>query len=626
MLDRLKLQYWGVLRRFLMLFVLVSSAVYLMSFFEVSGYQTRNLRCINYLIEGSLYGGQPECVQPPFIYVFGAFITFFTQEYLNLISLFFVILLSTYSILVIQKIVGSQNPRINLLISLMYVFLILPLNRNRGSDFDPETTFAIFFAVLGIYFIVKKKYLFSGIFLAFALLSKIPVLSVFVGIIVYLIFSETVKFKKNGYDVEYAKLKNLIKLVAPSIIAFYLLNRYYANFLIYTVYSHLIPSSISVFDAFLGILGLNPLNNTNLFLFYLLLIFTAAYYVTTRDKLAFAYVTSLILVAVNQYSLYSIFPNLFGIHYVVYPSIIFLILVGRVLDFLGEKKSKIPIIILILFTLIFGGFKYGDGETVHERISGMSQINKKLNSEIGKLRTLVDGGYQFIPENRGKILMDEQMFTILQSVKNNVNLIKVDITESPSNESHSIDSWFSQGLYDLKVWDGKVSKPYSNDIDLINRISDLEYEMIFISPTAWETQVYYSFEMSPNEVKSQYCSVIIPKFVEFKGFRKWSTLKFKDSNQCINLFQNVNHYYMNVSSEICGIDSWSFNSLVKDNLLYVNKDGEIYDNFITHSCKEEVDVLDMYQQIIDDNKFWKIPVLTALSLFLILSILHKPKK
>ena len=34
-------------------------------------YPYRDIRCIDYLAQNTLYGGQPECVQPPAIYAWG---------------------------------------------------------------------------------------------------------------------------------------------------------------------------------------------------------------------------------------------------------------------------------------------------------------------------------------------------------------------------------------------------------------------------------------------------------------------------------------------------------------------------------------------------------------------------
>src|SRR5437763_968752 len=120
---------WRV--RFILCLFIVSLLFYVMTFFQTPGYSFRDLRCINYLVDGTLYGGQPECVQPPMMYFLGAFFGLISPAHLQFLSNLTILAANVLCAYIILSLVKSENLQVNASLVIAYCFLIMPMTAER---------------------------------------------------------------------------------------------------------------------------------------------------------------------------------------------------------------------------------------------------------------------------------------------------------------------------------------------------------------------------------------------------------------------------------------------------------------------------------------------------------------
>lgn len=141
---------------------------------RVEGYQGRELICLEFLEQGTLYGKQPFCLQGPVLYMSGYLLkTFFGPENLQsaskIVHSLFMIASFYVFLLIFWKEAGKKKWITPLILYL--AFLWYP------SLSHLEMSLAVFFLLVGYYFLfhsqVRMKELFAGLFFSFSLLAKL---------------------------------------------------------------------------------------------------------------------------------------------------------------------------------------------------------------------------------------------------------------------------------------------------------------------------------------------------------------------------------------------------------------------------------------------------------------------
>ena len=231
---------------FVLIFILFFS--FLNTQFNFPGFQNRWLRCIKYFEEGVIYGGQPECEQPPVVFIIGSLISSISGHNIQFFSNLLIIGLHSVCLFIILKLVPTKNDEEIIVTCFLYVFLILPLFVNALASL-----LAAFFLMVGTYVLFNGKsnlrVLYASICYTLALLSKITVVSGIFGVlfsVIILGLSKIVmpikKKKRWSFKLNIPPVKSLIIRILYCIIPFVagilLVYTIYPNILIYTVHCH----------------------------------------------------------------------------------------------------------------------------------------------------------------------------------------------------------------------------------------------------------------------------------------------------------------------------------------------------------------------------------------------------
>ncbi len=116
--------------------------------FSFVTYPHRDYRCIDYLGAGTLYGGQPECVQPPMIYALGVLLPGDVQ-----LSFWFVMLLAHFVAVFAMLSLAAQDDRL-ISIALALGYCLTVLSATKGQ---PETALAMAFVMLSAWLALRKN-------------------------------------------------------------------------------------------------------------------------------------------------------------------------------------------------------------------------------------------------------------------------------------------------------------------------------------------------------------------------------------------------------------------------------------------------------------------------------------
>jgi len=482
---------------------------------RVEAYNPRHYNCIDYLLDGSLYGGQPICVQPPMIYVVGAFLSLFGMENIEPLSNLVLILLHATSLYIILHLVERRGKGITATVAILYCLIIVPLSLNVGfyadENYDKNQTgnlpemFAACLMLAATYALSKTKHkrkiVLASVFLALALTFKVTVLSGIAAIfIVYAINPADLmqytkgRLKFNRKQVIHS-IKNAVVFLTPMVIVILLLRIIYPNILVYAVLCHTYKEKLGYFDAVRGIISTNPLADGNLLLFYILTIAVGAYYVRFKDRYALIYLIASATTFISRFKVFGFSPDMLGglfdrglfARYIVFPLFFLLIVVGNYLSNVPDAvKRKRLIAILVMSALFFGGYHLYEQPTLQELVFMQTGVYRDLKG----LKHEIEGVYALLPRNNDWVLTDNSMHEILEKHGTTLDANRIDVRDYPPRDIRDtyryIDPWFLEGLQHYGIVretpQAITEKELSKAKELAIDIEKGGYEMVFFGP------------------------------------------------------------------------------------------------------------------------------------------------
>ncbi|MBD3388779.1 MAG: hypothetical protein GF416_06895 [Candidatus Altiarchaeales archaeon] len=593
---------------FAVLAVLLSFSI--VSYFQVAGYQYRWVRCIDHFLDGSLYGGQPECAQPPVVYAVGAVLSLISFGHLQAASTLLSIALNIMCLVFILSLVKSGRDEVNHTLSAMYCLVILPLTVGNLA-----TLLAAAFMMSG-YHILKsgmgvRRVAVASLLFMLSLASKVVALSGLAGIlVVYFIshFSLSIGGRRGldvSFEVDSSFFKNAAALLFPFLVAVLALKLLYPQIFVYTLFSHVHSEEMSYAQAARDIILTNPLAEGNTMIFYVLVLASILYYLRSRDPTALVYVIASATTFVSRYKPVATTSYLFASHYVIFPLFFLMIISGRYLNSLRKEDLRIQAAFIMLLAAVFYGefHLYGQPPT-RKMISLYTPYTRGLASDVALMEDRIDGVYFLIPPNTGWVLADREMRDLLSERTPNLDMSLVDSRNNPPEEERSIDLGFVPGLKHYNASEGTYSDSTALEEQLADEISSGKYGMIFISPKSYDTQIMHAFNILDRSVAGRYCVIYLPTFRDVKHVRHYTTLLFNDTRQCTDMLFRSKAYLESVFDDLCARDEWVANQMVWGTFARNNLQLDV-------KCDSGVDTLDRFREAkIADHL--KIPVLLAL--------------
>ncbi|MBD3388098.1 MAG: hypothetical protein GF416_03540 [Candidatus Altiarchaeales archaeon] len=627
---------------FLVSFIAVLAFYIGLTSMQVPAYQYRWFNCLDYLKEGTLYGGQPECVQPPMVYFTGSLISVFGDEYLHMLSNFTLILLNTFCLYLTLRMTKGRRYWVAGTVILVYCLLILPLSVEYKSSPGKaylDTVLSACFMMAGVYVFLNRKstnhVALASLMFALALMSKLTVLSVVVGCFTVLLLSHAqgmLKLSRDDLYLDSSKLPPLLNdaaaFLTPMLASFILLKLIFPNIIVYTVLCHTFAEQIGYVDTVKAIVTTNPLSDNSLLVFYALLAGVAAYYRRSRDGVALMYLVASPLTFVSVYKLRSQMPDVFSSYYAVLPIFLLPLILGNHASSLKGNRKKMACAVLVAAALFFGNMHFYGQPNVRE-IASMKSAGYSLKGifydleDVEEIRETVDTVYMLLPSNSKKVLIDGRMYDTLRAYETDLVMPLVDWRSAP--QDRVIDSVFAPGL----IHYGVLSKEYNftdsmaeenismekydyqlslyiyemnqREEELIEDIESGEYEMIIIGPAAWSTHIWYllSTQISPKTIQG-YCRVYLPVFNEEKHLRHWSTILMQDQSKCNLLGNRAKSYMEAVFDSVCQKDEWAANYLLRrvfamNTVTNCDEGGcKMYRVLLDKECKSGANVLGRY--------------------------------
>ncbi len=542
-------------------------SVFVMFFLMASpddhGYNPRDLRCINYLVSGTLYGGQPECVQPPMMYIAGAFFWILSESHLEYFANLAIVVLNVFCLYAVMKMAGVSGMRLTAVSCITYCLLILPLTVGAL-----DTALAFFFTVSAGYILLEGQCLeaaaVSGVLCAFALASKMTSATAIAAIFVAY---ATVIPRKRGW------LRGVGSAFAvffsPLAVSFLVLTLLYPNYVVYTILSHSHTEKLGYAAAAVGFITTNPLADYNVFIFYVIYIAVLYSYLRSGGILPVAYLVSSGLGMVYRFKAWGEAPNVLESYYIIYPLFFLLVIAIKTVSAkrVGRNALVLPAV-LVLSCAFLGEYHLQGLQPAAKQLTMLTPEYAALEARAGALQKAVDGFYALLPENQGRVLASPQVVLVLNRTNTSIRMGFVDERENPPHQSKYLDVSFVPGLEYHKVIKSHSMGLYPDEIELAKEIGSGRYEMIFIGPKAHDTQIMYALDAADKGSLKDYCRVILPYFSRNKNDRFWSTIYLKNMRQCAKLRDDAFDYRDKIFGQVCAEDEWAANNIVYGILFY----------------------------------------------------------
>jgi hypothetical protein len=197
------------------------------------------------------------------------------------------------------------------------------------------------------------------------------------------------------------------------------------------------------------------------------------------------------------------------------------------------------------------------------RFTGVSDEYELLKSEVDVLASKVDGVYGLLPANVGSVLVDEEMYRLIAAHPSKLDLGLVENRNNPPEVNRYLDEWFTPGLLYYQATNRSMYELNDDELALARRIESGRYDMIFVSPSERETQIYYALRNVTPEYISRYCIVFLPNYKDSKTMRHWSTMIFRNWADCDSVLSSSRGYYLSQFDDVCALSEWSANDLLK---------------------------------------------------------------
>ncbi|MFH0863189.1 MAG: hypothetical protein V1875_09215 [Candidatus Altiarchaeota archaeon] len=158
--------------------------------------------------------------------------------------------------------------------------------------------------------------------------------------------------------------------------------------------------------------------------------------------------------------------------------------------------------------------------------------------------------------------MPLKVYEVMQN-RSRLNASLIEVRENPPAENRYFDECFVLVHYNLSK--DRYFKPNGQEIRLAGEIDGGRYEMIFIGPEDWDSQIGAALDndagLSARRIGA--CVVYAPvsppeDFVKLR-MRDYSILMFRDSQQCMEVLLASKAYFESIFEHVCQRDEWTAN-------------------------------------------------------------------
>ncbi|MFH0861558.1 MAG: hypothetical protein V1875_00875 [Candidatus Altiarchaeota archaeon] len=511
--------------------------------------------CLDYLRDGTLYGGQPFCAQSPTIYYAGYLVdstlgSYFPELTLPAISLVahIVIFISLASILKRHKL---YDP---LIYPLLYVLLVFRYFGEAASSL--ATAFFMVGFVLAYGSNDRNRVLMSTLPFTLAILTKYSVAMPVALVLVYSIIRDGIRRTSDGgvsisFEGSGWRVWHLILTAAAVVAAFAALSNFYPDLAAYTIYAHINQVQGGLIS------GLETMADQWLLSsFGAAILFAGVAWSVYRgffDRETFVFpLLQVTLIANGLLLLMASGDPKLGEYYLlpVAPFLIAAMLAIR-------RRSRMAFAIIVV------------GALVHPAIfhTPLAQPLRTWSHDpaMDAVRE-VEFGLKIIPSQRGYILMEgppghkEYMRKLWPQLDES----RIDmITEGGRGFSQGEGPDWAHQLRGLVNITANFSQAYGKlspqEMTLRSDLVAGKYSLIVAGPPSWFS-IMNVVNSAPEPMES-YCTAYVPNFQYRGDGRVYTTLFFKDRQQCA-MFKNLMIAYYQYNFEgICGLGRKAANSV-----------------------------------------------------------------
>jgi hypothetical protein len=603
------------------------------SAFQLPGYPYKYIRCIGYLREGTLYGGQPECEQGPAVFAVGLALSSLGEGMIQPASNVLLIALNAACLYMILLLVRPKGRGVTAAVALIYLFAAL-----QPGLVDPATMLAAAALLASMLLFLGPagglSLAASSLFGALALMAKMTALSVMAGMFAAFLLSEAVEPVKarRGVRVNVSRLRQALVRIgwylsvpAAAVLA---LRALYPNSLVYSFLTHQYNQQLGYLGALAGIISTSPLESVNVLQFYLLLAGACAYYLRSGDMFAAVYAVALFATFVTFYRNAGSPLDIITFYHAMFPLLMMVVVAGRYLAGVGDGKKRLRLCVLFAAAaLVFGDLHAFGGPDFSTWVTYQLSGYDAIAQDVSYLRGRIDGVYSVLPANRGRVLVDQEMLDILSSQTTRLDMGLVDNRNNPESVYRYLDTWSVPGLV---AYGAVQPDPHfeinGGELDLARSIDAGAYEMMLISPAAWDSMIMYAFRNASQEAMDRYCVVYLPVFEKEKNVRHWSTLLFSNQTQCAQLLMDGDRYLTSQFDDVCAKDEWAANYIMAT---IFTKNGRLCSSadpndcwtptIYSKQCASGADVLDRYDAAARSSSTKKWAAAIAVAAFYIIS-------
>lgn len=580
-------------------------------------YPQRDIRCIKYLGEGTLYGGQPECVQPPLTYALGLAAPVDLDMFFWLVTaashffaLFFTLLLA-----------DCGKRMFCVFLAGGYCFTVLPALRGH-----PETAIACAFVMAAAYAMIKVERPFlAGCLGALALASKVTSLSGLGAIAAassFILMKKGLVFTDDSVRIMQDEVLGAARVLgaffAPMAAYVGLANMIWPNYLAYTVLSHQV--SVGYLESVIGIITSSPVKNPDLLIFYGILGSACVYFLKSWAWQAPAYMVACSLTFIHLFRPAGTITTLFENHYTVFHIPFLLLLCSRWLCAMDEKRALRGGAVVCAFLILIGPFSAYGEPSIKGHMARATSGHSRLEGEIDELRGLIDGFWKAIPENEGRVLVNQQIMDVLLRIDSGLDLSKVENRNNPPHKSKYIDVAFVPGLKEQGVLTQESFGFYDSERELAQKIKAGEYQYILVGPKAWDTKIEYAITYAGDI--PDYCIIGLPFFSPHHNERHLGTARLDSNQKCAKALEAAYAHSLEVFDRVCEMDEWAANYLIvtmlSNNIVTLgDSDPKPFD--IGLRCSSNADLTVRYNAS-KKSEHLKIPIFLASSMLLLLAV------
>ena len=535
--------------------------------------------CLDFLDDGTLYGGQPYCNQAPLIYYIGLFFKFFFDVE-SLWIPFFIFKLCCFGVILqfMNKFIGDvKHP----LMMVLFLLFFVPLSANK-----PEMLASTAFFMGGAYMQLKTgKHWLAGVYYGFSIFFKYTA----------------------GFPIAFLLMLNvrsMHKLVLPSIVLGLLFQILHPLVYIYSIFGHSVFPATDFFGAVTIFFSQWDIHLFALIFYFFSLIYVKWKKLFTREDFLFLVVPFVSIFFVS-FGLTKSHGVLMHPEYYALQSYPFLILGALKLRF----KNKLFFAVFTGLILVFPAVTPG---------VALSKIRYDILLEESHLfEMLVLSGISVLPQPEDGFVFESSKEDIEHIRKYGANSFfkrygwRIDtentlFISSNSEFSGAEDAFWGpkiRNITDIKIKYSRtgagMSKSQQNlSDDLLNG----KYDMVLTTAKSW-TGALKPF-MEYNEVEMQnFCRLYAPDFAHRGEGRFFSVIVYNDMKKCREAAKNMKTYYESILDKIC-VKSEKAAKIVSH---INNKNGMP----LKFSCKSEASFETINYQNPNQIDFWftLIPIL-----------------